>query len=118
MVEAVALRRNIEVSLAILADEVEALPERVGEADGSWSDTWPTYMARFEWLIDLAKEGRLTPTERAECERLLHQLQESLRYVVQLGLYVPPKLVEAMERLGHANMTPSIAKRKVAGGRG
>ena len=99
MAEALTLKDNIEVSLAVIADEVEALPERLNDLDGTWRDEWSTNMARFEWLVDLVHEGKLDVGEQAEYERLLRQLREYLPLTKQIGLWVRQKLLDAIKEV-------------------
>ncbi len=97
MAETVALRKNIATSLLVLSDEIEALPERARDDDeGPWRDgEWVSNMSRFEWLVDLAGEGRLDRKQQTQYEALLHSLRECLPVAARLDLPVPQKVLDA-----------------------
>jgi len=102
MVGGVHLRHNMKTSPLILSDELGALPLRsLGEDahGGWWGGEWMDYMARFEWLVELAHEGKLLRQQLRTYQRLLRLLHEHYPLTLQLDLPIPEPVRREAERL-------------------
>lgn len=101
MAETLTQERIVEINLVTTSAALAALPARPRQMDeyADWGIDWIEVMARFEWVLDLAREGKLSAAHQSECERLLRQLREHLSLAEQLDLEVPQKVLIAIKEV-------------------
>ncbi|MGQ9552881.1 MAG: hypothetical protein ACUVWR_02090 [Anaerolineae bacterium] len=102
MVTASTLREDVEINLQAVDAELDILPQRLEDMDhyGNWAgNEWMNIMARFEWLAELANQGKLDTGEMARYRELLQLLHKHYVLTVQLDLPVPELVLREAERL-------------------